>query len=73
MAARDLLIAHKSEVQARIRHLLPQVESARLAAEASTGPSRRILEARVARLQAQLEALIQEEARLRLEIDRSPR
>jgi len=70
---RDLLIAHKGEVQARIRNLLLQVESAQAAAESSTGLSRRILAARVGRLQAQLEALMQEEARLRLEIDRSPR
>lgn len=73
MVARDLLIARKGEVQAHIRHLQPQVESARTAAEASTGLSRRILVTRAARLQAQLEALMQEEARLRLEIDRSPR
>lgn len=71
MAARDLLIARKGEVQARMHHLQPQVELARTAAEAATGPSRRNLETRAARLQAQLEALMQEEARLRLEIDRS--
>ncbi len=73
MAERDLLIARKGEVQAHIHRLQSQLETARAAAETSTGMSRRTLVARATRLQAQLEALMQEEARLRLEIDRSPR
>lgn len=73
MASRDLLIERKGEVQARIRDLQPRVESARVAAEAAFGLRRRILRARASGLQAQLETLMQEETRLRLEIDRSPR
>ncbi len=73
MAARDDLIARKAEVQARIRSLQPKVEAARVAVASATGLRRTYYASRYSSLQAQLDQLMAEEARLRLEIDRAPR
>jgi hypothetical protein len=73
VSTRDELIARKGEVQGRIRSLRPKVEAARASAEGATRLRRRYYTARLASLQAELSALMDEEARLRLEIDRSPR
>ncbi len=74
MGERDDLIAAKGQVQARIRALRPKVEAALLAAEAARGSRQeRSLAARAASLRADLDALMAEEARLRVEIDRARR
>lgn len=67
------MIAAKSQVQARIRALRPKVDAALASAEAARGSRlERSLAARAASLQADLDGLMAEEARLRVEIDRSP-
>lgn len=58
---RDQLIARKQEVIAQIQRIRRELER------------ERALDRPGARLEAQLDALMAEEARLRLAIDRSPR
>lgn len=72
MSTRDDLIARKGEVQGRIRSLLPKVEAARATAEAATGLRRRCYAAKASSLEAELDGLMAEEGRLRVEIDRAP-
>ncbi len=72
MSTRDDLIARKGEVQGRIRSFRPKVEAARAAAVAASGLRRRYYAARLSSLEAELDGLMAEEARLRVEIDRSP-
>ena len=73
MPARDDLIARKAEVQARIRSLRLRLEAAVYCAEAASGVRRKYYSAKRASLEAELEVLMAEESRLRLEIDRAGR
>jgi hypothetical protein len=73
LPVRDELIARKGEVQARIRSLRPRVDAAAERAAAARGIRRGFESAQLASLQAELESLMAEEARLRVEIDRAPR
>ncbi|MGE5603392.1 MAG: hypothetical protein ACM30E_10090 [Nitrososphaerales archaeon] len=73
VSTRDELIARKGEVQGRMRSLRPKLEVAQASVEATTGVRQRYYAARLASLQAELDGLMAEEARLRVEIDRSPR
>ena len=72
MPTRDDLIARKGEVQARIRSLRRQLDAASEQAQGATGVRRAFLSARVSSLRSDLDSLMAEEARLRLEIDRAP-
>lgn len=67
------LMAAKGAVRAEIAQVVRRLEQARGALEGASGLQRRFLAGRVARLEAQLEALAAEESRLRLAIDRSGR
>jgi hypothetical protein len=68
---REELIARKGEIQAQIAQIRRGLERVRTEAEPSSGLRRRWLAGRVPQLEAQLEALMAEESRLRQLIDRT--
>jgi hypothetical protein len=72
-AGRDALIAAKSETQARLRWAQRDLESTRAALETAGGLRRRFLRRRLASLESEVDCLMSQEMRLRIEIDRTAR
>ncbi len=68
---RQALVARKGEVQAALRRVQRELAHAEAQAAGLTGMRAKLAARRVARLQAEADALVAEEARLRLLIDRS--
>ena len=71
--SRDDLIARKEAVRAEIARARRTLERVRGEAEGASGLRGRFLAQRAAQLESQLDALMAEEYRLRLGIDRSER
>jgi hypothetical protein len=67
------LIAAKGEAQARLRRARAELAAAESGLAAATGLRRRLLLRRVRGLESEIDALMAEEMRLRLAIDRSRR
>ena len=69
--SREELIARKEVVRADLARTHRVLEQAREAAEAASGLRRQYLRSRVAQLEARADALMSEESRVRLLIDRA--
>jgi len=69
--SREELIARKEVVRADLARTHRVLEQAREAAEAASGLRRQYLRSRVAQLEARADALMSEEYRVRLLIDRA--
>ena len=73
MSASDELIARKGDVQAHASNARRELEAKRAALAEAHGLRRRLLARRIGWLESELEALMAEEVRLRIEIDRAGR
>lgn len=68
---RDMLIARKSEVHAELARLHRQASAAEVRVASASGRARDFETARLQELHSRIDALIAEEHRLRLQIDRT--